>query len=138
MRVVESLKVFVLGFLVYLSADLFFALGGRWFSELQNRQEWADRVAVLQRSFWKGVLLVIALVVSVLSIQWFLGYLRYIPDYHWIRLTAIVIALTATLGRGGWDIQSFKGRTVVERIDRGMFVISQLGATAILLFLLLF
>ena len=53
-----------------------------------------------------------------------------------LRLVAIIIALTASLGRGGWNIQSYKGKTVIERIDRGMFVLSQLGATVILLFAL--
>jgi len=43
------------------------------------------------------------------------------------------VALTATLGRGGWGIQTIKGTSGIERIDRGMYVLSQLGATAILL-----
>jgi hypothetical protein len=40
------------------------------------------------------------------------------------------MAITATLGRGGWAIQTLNNPTVVERVDRGMFVIAQLGASA--------
>ena len=42
----------------------------------------------------------------------------------------------AALGRGGWGIQSFKGTTPVERIDRALYTIEQLGAGALLIFAL--
>jgi hypothetical protein len=47
-----------------------------------------------------------------------------------------MLALTTALGRGGWTIQTWAGTTVVERIDRGMYVIGQLGAAALLIFVL--
>ncbi len=54
----------------------------------------------------------------------------------WLRIVAAILALTATLGRGGWDVQSIKGKTVVERIDRGMYLSGQLGAFALLVLIL--
>jgi hypothetical protein len=51
-----------------------------------------------------------------------------------LRIAAIMQALIAALGRGGWAIQSYKGTTPVERIDRGLYVIEQLGAAALLVF----
>ncbi len=54
----------------------------------------------------------------------------------WLRVVAVMAALTAALGRGGWEIETWKGVTIVERIDRGMYVIGQLGAAALLVFIL--
>jgi hypothetical protein len=36
----------------------------------------------------------------------------------------------------GWGIQSFASTTPVERIDRGLYMIEQLGAAALLVFAL--
>ena len=43
------------------------------------------------------------------------------------------MALTATLGRGGRGIETFPQETIIERIDRDMLMIAQLGATTFLL-----
>jgi hypothetical protein len=51
-----------------------------------------------------------------------------------LRIGAVTLALMAALGRGGWAIQSYKGTTPIERIDRGLYVIEQLGAAALLIF----
>lgn len=56
---------------------------------------------------------------------------------HCFQVAGAFIALTAVLGRGGWGIQTASGETVLEKIDRGMFVISELGAIGILLFVLI-
>ncbi|MCU7799423.1 MAG: hypothetical protein KZQ70_04565 [gamma proteobacterium symbiont of Lucinoma myriamae] len=131
----NKFKIFVLGITVYLSKDLFFKIGENWFDELKDRDNFEDRVNVLRKSFWRSFFLV-SLVIG-LSVCYLVQSERTVLDNQLLlRMTAIVIALTASLGRGGWNIQSFKGKTVIERIDRGMFVLSQLGATVILLFAL--
>jgi hypothetical protein len=79
---------------------------------------------------------VIGVVTLVLLFQHFRrGGLSLAGD-DWLRIAAAMLALTAALGRGGWAIQSFDGKTVVERIDRGMYRIGQLGAAALLIFVL--
>jgi hypothetical protein len=131
----EKLKIFVLGLSVYLSKKLFFTIGARWFDELRDKENFETRVDTLRKNFWKSFFLVLVVVGS--SVGYLLQSGRGIADHQFFfRTTAIIIALTASLGRGGWSIQSYKGRTVIERIDRGMFVLSQLGATVILLFAL--
>ena len=130
-----SIKIFILGIVVYFSKDLFFNIGAYWFDELNNRNNFEDRVDILRKNFWKSFLLVLFVILSLVT------YLalsdRIIVDEQLnLRIVGIIIALTASLGRGGWAIQSFKNKTIVERIDRGMFVLSQLGATIILIFTL--
>jgi hypothetical protein len=131
----EKVKIFVLGILLFISRSLFFKIGMRWFTELKDIGNFEDRADTLRKNFWISFLLVVFVVGS--SIGYLLVSGRASPDSQlFSRAAAIVIALSSSLGRGGWRIQSFKGKTVIERIDRGMFVLSQLGATVILLFAL--
>ena len=53
-----------------------------------------------------------------------------------LRLFAIFLALLSALGRGGWEIQTFKGDTVVERVDRAMYKVGQLGAAVLLILIM--
>lgn len=130
-----DLKIPVLGLIMYLSPELFFWLGGRWFQELQAPEQFRGRVATLRARFWKSFLLVLGCTVVVLAVQYRAGLFPNAAR-NWLRVAAANMALTATLGRGGWAIQSWNERTVIERIDRGMFVIAQVGATVLLLFAL--
>jgi len=129
------MKILILGIIVYFSKSLFFMLGSRWFDELKDRDGFEERATILRKNFWKSFLLSLVVVGGTALYLAQAGYA--VADKNFcLRLAAIIVALTASLGRGGWNIQSYKGSTVVERIDRGMFVLSQLGATAILLFAL--
>jgi hypothetical protein len=130
--IIESLRVTTVGVVSYLSTEAALVLGRRWFQELKTPDEWRPRFQVLRRRLWRSAALVVAVAATVLAV---LAYSSRAPDevHEWLRVGAAVVALTASLGRGGWAIQSFKGCTIVERIDRGMFVLSQLGATALLL-----
>ena len=42
-----------------------------------------------------------------------------------IKISAAFLALTVTLGRGGWSIQTWKGNSLAERIDKGMYKLIQ-------------
>lgn len=128
----EAGKVFLLGVLVYLSPRHFFLLGGRWFSELKTRNEWEERVRVMRARFWKALGLVLVVVAATLFALNYCGY-AVAKDGYWARVAAVVIALSSTLGRGGWAIETWKNKSIPERIDRGMYTISQLGATVLLL-----
>lgn len=89
----------------------------------------------MRRRFWRGFALVIGAIGAVLFVQWGRSALIFgVGD--WLRVLAVVVALTAVLGRAGWEIQTWKGITVTERIDRGMYVVGQLGAAALLIFVL--
>ncbi|MBF6647535.1 hypothetical protein [Methylobacter sp. BlB1] len=131
----ESGKVFLLGILVYVSPRLFFVVGERWFPELANRNEWEERVWVMRARFWKALGLVSVVVMSTLLVLHYCEY-SVLKKGHWTRVAAVVIALSSTLGRGGWAIETWKNKSIPERIDRGMYTISQLGATVLLLFAL--
>lgn len=131
----ESVRVFLLGLLVYTFSQLFFVVGERWFPELKNRSEWEERIKTMRRRFWKALGLVSVVVLAILFVLGFCGHLLAKGSY-WARVAAVVIALSSTLGRGGWAIETWKNKSVPERIDRGMYTISQLGATVLLLFAL--
>lgn len=126
------MKILVLGALVYISKSLFFSVGQRWFDELKDYDDYSDRVDDLRRNFWKGFLISLAVVTSCSAYMLISGQVAFSGDLI-IRLCAVVIALTAALGRGGWRITSYGNSTVIERIDRGMFALSQIGATVLLL-----
>jgi hypothetical protein len=128
-------KILILGIIVYFSKTLFFKLGSRWFDELKDRKGFEEGASILRKNFWKSFLLSLEVVGAAALYLVQAGYAAADKNFY-LRLVAIIIALTASLGRGGWNIQSYKGETVIERIDRGMFVLSQLGATVILLFAL--
>jgi hypothetical protein len=129
------MRIFILGIIVYFSKRLFFELGSQWFDELKDRDGFDERASVLRNNFWKSFLL--SLIVIGVTALYIVKTGHAVVDKNFcLRLLGIILALTASLGRGGWHIQSHKGKTVIERIDRGMFVLSQLGATVILLFAL--
>ena len=128
----ESIKILILGVIVYLSPSLFFRVEGRWLPELRTPDKHYPRVIVLRRRFWKALATVLALIVTVLGVLCLLDLFPTGPKSH-LRVIAAFVALTATLGRGGRAIETFTQETVIERIDRGMFVISQLGTTVLLL-----
>ncbi len=138
-KTVESVKVFILGVLVYISPSLFLSLGKRWFNELKTASNppWETRARTLRTRFWRAVVLVLCVVGCTLLVLYWSGYSRHNGQY-WLRVAAVVFLLTATLGRGGWAIESWTHNTIIERIDRGMYLIGQLGGTVLLLFALSF
>jgi hypothetical protein len=129
------MRILILGIIIYFSKGLFFKLGSHWFEELKDREGFEERASILRNNFWKSFFLSL-FVIGVVTLYLVQAGHAVIDKTFCLRLVAIIIALTASLGRGGWNIQSYKGKTVIERIDRGMFVLSQLGATVVLLFAL--
>lgn len=130
-----KIKVFLLGVMLYLSPRAFLYVGARWISELNDGDEVERRVFQMNRKFWKSVALVLFVVAVFLILMTMLGY-DVGGNGYWLRIVAVIIALTATLGRGGWEIQTWNGQSVLERIDRGMFKVSQLGAACLLILVL--
>lgn len=128
-------KTVVVGVVLYLTERGSFDLASRWFqSEVPGREWWKSKAETMQRRFWKSALAVWSVIGVVIAFRLWMGRVNSMP---WFRVLGVALALTATLGRGGWGIQTIDGDSLPERIDRGMFVTSQLGATGILLFLLL-
>lgn len=127
-----SLRVLVAGLVFYFCPPAFRHVADRWFPDSPQGTEHDDRLHAMRGRFWRSLLLVLLFVVLVISVLTICGIFHHSRNL-WLRITAMVIALSATLGRGGWDIQTIKGKSLLERIDRGMFAVSQLGATAILI-----
>jgi hypothetical protein len=134
-RDLDSTRVFCIGIVAYVAPNAGMRLGARWFDELKDPAAFSERFHILRRKFWNGFAKAVVVAMSALGGLALAGHGT--PNaVSWLRIFAAILALTATLGRGGWDIQSYKGQTVVERIDRGMYLIGQLGAFALLVLLL--
>jgi hypothetical protein len=133
----DSLQVLCLGVLLLTMPPAFRSLAPTWYPALYgpSAHEHLATAQALRRKFWRAAFTVIGVVALVLLFQHLRkGGLSLAGD-DWLRIAAAMLALTAALGRGGWAIQTFDG-TTVERIDRGMYVIGQLGAAALLIFVL--
>lgn len=131
----QSLRVVAVGVLAYVAPEAAIRLGARWFPELADPAPFRERYYTLRRKFWRGFGSAVAVAALALGTLTLTGH--YVRDgQSWLRISAAIIALTATLARGGWDIQSIEGVTVLERIDRGMYRIGQLGAFALLVLIL--
>ena len=133
------MKVLVLGICVYLCPPLFLNLARRWFpgeysGDSLSQMEQSARV--LRRRFRRGLGMSVGVIGAVLAAQWWhQGELEFETGV-WLRIVVVLVAITAALGRGGLAIETMKGKTVIERIDRGMYVLAQLGVAALLVFVL--
>ena len=134
-KVNESVKVLILGIVIYISVKLFFKLGARWFEELEKKSNFNDRALLIKKHFWTATLQTGLILLTGVYLISDCTYLEF-WHAHSLKLIGVFIALNASLGRGGWQIQSAIGDTIVERIDYGFFKISQLGTTVIFLMLL--
>ncbi len=132
------MKILVLGICIYFCSPLFPKLGEWWFPDefSSEKRPSQERIArIMRRRFWRVLGLILCVIGAVLLVQWDRSALTFTTD-DWLRVLAVVVALTAALGRGGWAIQTFGGDTVAERVDRGMYVLGQIGAASLLIFVL--
>ena len=105
----------------------------RWWPNEVSPDQLEENARVMRRRFWASFALVLSVVLLTVLVVRISGLLPEVTLKYVLRATAVTVALTATLGRGGWDIQTHKGQTICERIDRLMYKISQLGAVSVLL-----
>lgn len=129
----ENVRLVIAGISLYIIPSLFHRLHAKWWPNDVAGKQLDKSIQVMRCRFWRSFLLVALTVGVTLAVLLLTGLLRHLDCSYSLRSLAVVVALTATLGRGGWEIQTWHGKTVCERIDRGMYVISQLGATSILL-----
>jgi hypothetical protein len=136
---VLNMRLVVLGLCVYFCPPLFRSLAARWYPDEfvgENNAQHDRSAGILRARFWRAVATVACTIGAVLLLRWWWrGDLGFDAE-DWLRVAAAFVALTAALGRGGWQIQTWKSTRAVERIDRGMYVLGQLGAAALLVFIL--
>ncbi|HAT2166880.1 TPA: hypothetical protein I8149_000986 [Citrobacter freundii] len=113
--------------LIIASLMLFFC-NKKWFDRyiqkyyeedynLSNFDESTNKIRKnLRRGLWTNLFFFVFII---LFVWW-----HYHPQLTWfngIKVLAAYLALTVTLGRGGWAIQTFKGSTLPERIDNTIY-----------------
>ena len=131
-------KILVLGFCIYLWPALFERLGSRWYPKDDKGGSDLGQICnsgLLRRRFWRAAIFIIVIIVIALFVSLAIGSQ---PPYgiDWLRLLAVFLALLSALGRGGWGIQTYGDDTVVERVDRAMYLVSQLGVAALLILIM--
>jgi hypothetical protein len=135
----DCFRVVILGLLLLTIPPAFARLAATWYPAEYGTgadAHHADSARMIRRKFWQSVLLIIGVVILVLSVQHLRKGRLPLALADCLRIAAVIMALMAALGRAGWAIQTWKGSTVAERIDRGMYMIEQLGAAALLIFAL--
>ncbi len=126
----RSAKLFALALGIYFCPPLFDRLMTRWYPDEQRHG-----ARVLRRRLWGSLAVVVAILGAVLLFQhWGRGGF-VLNEGDWFRVLAVSVAVTGALARGGWSIQSWKGTSVIERVDRAVFVVTQLGVAVLLVFI---
>ncbi len=126
----RSAKLFALALGIYFCPPLFDRLMTRWYPDEQR-----DVARVLRRRLWGSLAVVVAILGAVLLFQHWGKDGFVLNEGDGLRVVAVAMAVTAALARGGWSIQSWKGTSVVERVDRAVFVVTQLGVAVLLVFI---
>ena len=131
-------KIALLGLCVYFCPPLFDRLGRRWYPENEKGETYLGELCnadLLRKRFWRSGLGIAITIGIALLVSWGIG--NPIPAVEeWLRVLAVFIALLSVLSRGGWEIQTWTADTAVERIDRAMYKAGQLGAVALLVFIM--
>ena len=112
---ISGTKVFFLGLILYISTAAFFFFGTKWVVGFEAKSEWEDRGKKMRGRFWKSFFLVFAAIALTVAFLHFLG--GSFDSGFWIRVSAVMASLTATLGRGGHLIESWDGNSLLERTD---------------------
>ena len=107
------MQILILGLCVYFCPPLFLRLARRWApAEFAGEcaAEHEKRARHLRKRFWRGFGLSTGTVFAVLAIVAIAnGFALSLCTDDWLRILAVVVVLTAALGRGGWAIQTWKG-----------------------------
>ena len=129
----EGLKLVAAGLVLYLSPSAFVELHRRWWPGSADDDQVRSSAWIMRRRFWRSFATVMTVVLATVVVLRVCGLANVLQWRYLLRAAAVVLVLTATLGRGGWETQTWGGQAVYERIDRGMWKISQLGASVLLL-----
>ena len=131
-------KIIVLGLCIYFCPPLFERLGGRWYPKDEKGESWLGEISnasLVRKRFWQAAICIIVVIAVALLVSLAIG--NPLPDgWEWLRLLAVFVALLAALGRGGWEIQTWKAETAVERVDRALYRVGQLGAAVLLILIM--
>ena len=128
-------KIIVLGLCIYFCPKMFERLGCRWYPKDESCLGSISNANILNKRFWNAVFWSVVIIALTLFISIVSGH-PPLDRKDFLRVLAVFVALVAALGRGGWDIQTYKGETVVEQVDRIMYYVSQLGVATLLIFII--
>ena len=127
-------KVVWLGLCVYFCPRLFGRLWRKWCPD--EREDISDIAVSLCKGFWRRSILIGAGIVLLLLGSIAAGNSPISNPGDWGRVLAAYLALVTALSHAGWCIRTWDGNTPIERIDRGMYVVGQTGAAALLILIL--
>ncbi|MCU6347045.1 hypothetical protein ACNPN6_06465 [Enterobacter quasiroggenkampii] len=103
-----------------------------FFLDEYNNPNFSDASSQLRKKLHSAVIVNLAFFAIVLIGIWYFWGIE-LTVMNFVKAVSAYIALTVTLGRGGWNIQTWKGNTLSERIDRTIYKLAQYINVAILL-----
>lgn len=84
----------------------------------------AENVRLLNARVWRSLGLIMAALAAALAVDWIMSALA-LTFTEWgaslVQALSLVAFVWATLGLGGWPIQTIKGDSFAERLDRLWF-----------------
>ena len=127
-------RVVWLGLCVYFCPWLFACLWRKWCPD--EREDIPDIAVSLCKRFWCRSILIGTGIVLLLFVSIAAGNSPISDPGDWVRVLAAYLALVTALSHGEWCIQTWGGNSPIERINRGMYVVGQTGAAALLILIL--
>lgn len=103
-----------------------------FFLDEYNNPNFSDASGQLRKKLHSAVIVNLAFFAIVMIGIWYFWGIE-LTAMNLVKAVSAYIALTVTLGRGGWSIQTWKGNTLSERIDRTIYKVAQYINVAILL-----
>ena len=103
-----------------------------FFLDEYNNPNFSDASCQLRKKLHSAVIVNFAFFAIVMIGIWYFWGIE-LTVMNFVKAVSAYIALTVTLGRGGWSIQTWKGNTLSERIDRTIYKLAQYINVAILL-----
>ncbi|EOX3819317.1 hypothetical protein ACPGBC_000013 [Enterobacter quasiroggenkampii] len=103
-----------------------------FFLDEYNNPNFSHASSQLRKKLHSAVIVNLAFFAIVLIGIWYFWGIE-LTVMNFVKAVSAYIALTVTLGRGGWNIQTWKGNTLSERIDRTIYKLAQYINVAILL-----
>lgn len=131
-------KLFAL-FTMYTYLPAFKWAYNKWFAEDFRGDFLIKKARIIRRKFWSTVGIILLLFIATLTVGFIIiGSLEKIYSMSfWLRITAVFMALTGSISRAVVPLGMWSEGGFHDELDKLRYVFSQVGATLVLIFVLL-
>jgi len=131
---VKKLKDIFTGISVYLFPYIVPSLISKWYFDEKedDKQKFLKDIEYLRKRFWKYFRIILFIILVSIFITYFGGSFKFTLQ-NILRLCAIILAMTGTFSKLPFQECTFGGETLYDKIDKGMFIVSQVSSTLFLI-----